>query len=67
MANASPLKRCQLCNRLVEEPRMMTHRRTVHQVAAGETTIADVPISEAGQKKALNRKDGEPRLVPVRA
>ncbi len=63
MLNTTPGEHCQLCGCTVERD-PSHHLRAVHQVAAGERTVADVPVGRVDWMRiVLSDEPRQPRSV----
>ncbi len=67
MASPSTPECCPLCDGTVDLDEMPRHLRALHQVAPGEPTIADVPVSKNWPRVAEAGLEREEELVEAGA
>jgi hypothetical protein len=58
---------CPLCDGMVDVVHMSKHLRALHEVAPGEPTIADVPVSKHWLRMAQASLERQDELVEVDA
>ncbi len=68
MLTRSTLECCPLCDGMVDLAKMSSHMRTLHQVAPGEPTVADVPVGGKNPlRMAHANREREEELVAAGA